>query len=107
MITIKFTEKDFKQFKEIYELHKKSPEAVFDFQGAEYVSGYAKYLIQYFEGVFNTKRIVTSFELFMEQAPSFNFDLNEEQILMKALDDGYVKFVSKDQYQINPHYGEE
>ena len=47
MITIKFTEKDFEQFKEIYELHKKSPEAVFDFQGAEYVSGYAKYLIQY------------------------------------------------------------
>mgnify|MGYP003633087467 FL=1 len=42
----------------------------------------------------------------MEQAPSFNFDLNEEQIVHKALDDGYVKWISEDQYEINPHYGE-
>jgi len=107
MINIQFTEKDFEQFKEIYKLHTTSPKQVFEFQGNEYVSGYAKYLIQYLEGKFNTKRIVTAHELFMEQAPSFNFDLNEDQILKKALDDGFVKFVSKDQYEINPHYGEE
>lgn len=106
MVTIKFTEKDFDQFKEVYELHKNTPEQVFEFKGAEYVSGYAKYLIQYLEGKFKKTRVVTAHELFMEQAPSFNFDLNEEQIVHKALDDGYVKWISEDQYEINPHYGE-
>jgi len=107
METVKFSKEDFDQFKKVYELHKESPQQVFEFKGNEFVSGYAKHLIKYLESKFNPQRIVTAKQLFIEQAPSFNFDLDEEQILWKALDDGYVQYVGEDQYLINPFYGEE
>ncbi|MEK0324188.1 MAG: hypothetical protein QQN63_00660 [Nitrosopumilus sp.] len=50
--------------------------------------------------------IVTSKELFQQQAPSFNFELNEQQLLKKALSTGFVRAVQgkKDQYVINEAY---
>ena len=51
--------------------------------------------------------ILTSKELWMNQAPSFNFDLNEEQILAKALEAGFVTEVGNDQYLVNQKYTKE
>ena len=46
-------------------------------------------------------------ELFVWQAPSFNFELDANQILTKALKVGFVREVGEDQYEINENYGEE
>jgi len=48
--------------------------------------------------------ILSKKDLFMWQAPSFNFDLNADQILAKALDVGFVTEVSEDQYLVNEDY---
>ena len=40
----------------------------------------------------------------MWQAPSFNFDLDADQLLKKALKVGFVTKVSEDQYLINENY---
>ena len=50
--------------------------------------------------------IVTKDELFMLQAPSFNFELDKEQLLSKAIESGYVTIVDgvDDQYLINQDY---
>ena len=48
--------------------------------------------------------ILTKKDLFMWQAPSFNFDLNADEILAKALDVGFVTEVSQDQYIVNDNY---
>ncbi len=52
--------------------------------------------------------IVTSHELFMQQAPSFNFELSEAQILARALNVGFVALITgqDDLYLINKNYGE-
>jgi len=59
---------------------------------------------------------LTSIELFRSQAPSFNFELDEEQLVAMALEVGFVtKVVGKeipphtfeDLYKINESYGEE
>lgn len=49
---------------------------------------------------------LTSHELWMQQAPSFNFELNEEQLLKKALDAGFVTKVEgkEDAFLINEDY---
>ena len=47
---------------------------------------------------------VTKEELFMWQAPSFNFDLSADQILDKALKVGFVTKVSDDKYLVNEDY---
>ena len=47
---------------------------------------------------------VTKKELFMWQAPSFNFDLNSDQILAKALKAGFVTKVKDDKYLVNEDY---
>ncbi len=44
-------------------------------------------------------------ELFISQAPSFNFELDADQILAKALEVGFVKEVGPDQYEVNENYG--
>lgn len=51
-----------------------------------------------------TKRPVTKHALWMQQAGSFNFELDEDQLLDKALDSGFVQKVSEDQYLINEEY---
>ena len=48
--------------------------------------------------------LVTSKELFREQAPCFNFTLDEEQLLTKALSAGYVTKVGDDLYEVNKEY---
>ena len=47
---------------------------------------------------------VTKKELFMWQAPSFNFDLNADQILAKALKAGFVTKFKDDKYLVNEDY---
>ena len=49
-------------------------------------------------------QVLSKHELFMNQAPSFNFDLNADQILAKALKVGFVTEVSEDQYIVNDNY---
>jgi len=49
-------------------------------------------------------QVLSKHELFMNQAPSFNFDLNADQILAKALKVGFVTEVSEDQYLVNEDY---
>ena len=53
--------------------------------------------------------IVTKKELFMKQAPSFNFELDQDEPLEHALDVGYVRTINgvDDQYLVNPSYGED
>lgn len=50
--------------------------------------------------------VVSKKELFLQQAPSFSFELDEDQLLEKALETGYVTAVdgAKDQYLINQDY---
>lgn len=48
--------------------------------------------------------IFTKHELFMAQAPSWNFELDEEQLLDKALELGFVTKIGDDQYLMNNNY---
>ena len=43
--------------------------------------------------------------LFLSQAPNFNFELNAEQILEKALEAGFVTKIGDDLFEINNSYG--
>ena len=47
---------------------------------------------------------LTKKELWQAQAPSWNFELDEEQLLDKALELGFVIKVSEDMYEINNNY---
>ena len=47
---------------------------------------------------------VTKRELFILQAPNFNFELNEDEILKQALLSGFVTEASHNQYLINSEY---
>ena len=51
--------------------------------------------------------IVTKKELFKTQAPCWNFELNADQLLTKALETGYVTKVKgqPDSYLVNNNYG--
>jgi len=51
--------------------------------------------------------VFTKKELWLNQAPSFNFELDQDQLLDKALNAGFVKEIGEDQYQVNSNYGEE
>ena len=50
------------------------------------------------------KRYLSKQELFLEQAPSFNFELDADQLLAKALKVGFVRRVGKDKYEVNENY---
>ena len=39
--------------------------------------------------------------LWLNQAPCFNFELNEEELLKKALEQKFVKKIGKDLYELN------
>tara|TARA_R100001377_G_scaffold57753_1_gene34471 strand:- start:346 stop:519 length:174 start_codon:yes stop_codon:yes gene_type:complete len=45
--------------------------------------------------------------LWESQSPSFNFELDKDQLLAKALEVGFVVEIGADQYQMNNNYGEE
>ena len=42
--------------------------------------------------------------LWQNQAPSFNFELGPDEILVKALESGFVKKVGRDKYKLNEAY---
>ena len=50
------------------------------------------------------KRYLSKQELFLEQAPCFNFELDADQLLAKALKVGFVRRVGKDKYEVNENY---
>lgn len=48
---------------------------------------------------------VTKHELWMQQAPSFNFELNEDELLQKALEKDFVRPTDDPEvFTINPDY---
>jgi hypothetical protein len=47
---------------------------------------------------------VTSHELWIKHAPSFNFELDQDQLLETALERGFVTKAGEDSYIINPDY---
>ena len=49
--------------------------------------------------------IITKHELFREYAPSFNFELNEDQLVVEALERGFITNTGiTDKYLINRDY---
>jgi hypothetical protein len=48
--------------------------------------------------------IVTKDELYLQQAPSLNFELDTDELLEKALLRGFVEKVGDDKYKINNDY---
>ena len=53
--------------------------------------------------------LYTKQELFIAQAPSFNFELNADQLVNKGLEVGFITEVGKDQsfqtiYEVNQNY---
>lgn len=54
----------------------------------------------------NTKKYFSKKELWLNQAPSFNFELDEYQLLEKALEVGFVSKVGDDKYLLNDSYGD-
>ena len=50
--------------------------------------------------------LVTPKELWLQQAPSFNFELDEDELLEAALEKGYVELADygNDLYLVNPDY---
>jgi len=48
--------------------------------------------------------VVTRKQLWMTQAPSFNFELDEEGLLDEALKRGFVSKVGNDAYLVNTDY---
>jgi len=50
--------------------------------------------------------VVTKNELYLQQAPSFNFELSEDKLLEQAIESGFVTIIEgvEDQYLINEGY---
>lgn len=48
--------------------------------------------------------IWTKKELYLNQAPSFNFEKNADELLHQALLSGFVDQIGEDQYQVNLNY---
>jgi hypothetical protein len=49
-------------------------------------------------------KILNKHQLFMNQAPCWNFELDEDQLLDKALEVGFVTKVDEDLYEVNDNY---
>jgi hypothetical protein len=54
----------------------------------------------------NEQQIITKEELYLSQAPAFNFEYDADELLHQALLSGYVDQVGDDQYQVNVNYPE-
>ena len=52
------------------------------------------------------KETFTKKSLFLSQAQFFNFELNADQLLEKALEAGFVVKIGDDLYEENVNYGE-
>ena len=55
----------------------------------------------------NEPQIITKKELYLSQAPSFNFEKNADELLEQALLSGFVDQIGEDQYLVNLNYPEE
>jgi len=49
-------------------------------------------------------KILNKHQLFMTQAPRWNFELDEDQLLDKALEVGFVTKLDEDLYEVNDNY---
>ena len=50
-------------------------------------------------------KIFTKHTLWLNQAPAFNFELDEDELLAKALESNFVLETDvSDEYKINPNY---
>ena len=56
------------------------------------------------QSICGMSRIVTKQALWLEQAPSFSFELDQDELLALALKYKYVKEVGPDQFEINYEY---
>ena len=54
----------------------------------------------------NEQQIITKEELYLSQAPAFNFEYDADELLHQALLSGYVDQVGDDQCQVNVNYPE-
>ena len=54
----------------------------------------------------NEPVIMTKQELYLNQAPSFNFEKNADELLHQALLSGFVDQIGDDQYKVNLNYPE-
>jgi len=57
--------------------------------------------------VFNKSAIPIVFnkhDLWMNQAPSWNFELNEDELLAKAIELGFVTAIGDNEYLVNNEY---
>ena len=50
------------------------------------------------------KTVFTKEELWVNQAPCLNFEYDEDALLKRALESGFVTQIGDDQYQVNPNY---
>jgi hypothetical protein len=50
--------------------------------------------------------IFTKEQLWVNQAPSFNFEKDEDELLHQALLSGFVDEIGKNQYRVNLNYPE-
>ncbi len=50
--------------------------------------------------------IFTKEQLWISQAPLFNFEKDEDELLHQALLSGFVDEISEDQYRVNLNYPE-
>lgn len=53
------------------------------------------------------KEIYTKREFFQSYAPQFNFELDENQLIEKGLELGFITEVNNDRYLINQDYNKE
>ena len=65
---------------------------------------YEKYLTRTVNNMSNKITIFSKNTLWMNQAPSWNFELDEDELLAKALEVGFVKQVGEDRYEMNQDY---
>ena len=54
--------------------------------------------------VLNCAKVLSKQELWVWQAPSWNFELDADELLDKALELGFVTKISNDKYLINEEY---
>ena len=55
-VTIAWNQPMLRRFKKVYAAHKADRNAVFTFEGHQYLVSYAKYLIEFLEGQFKHER---------------------------------------------------
>lgn len=51
------------------------------------------------------ENIVTAHELFQQQAPNFNFEMSEAELVEHGLEVGYITKIFEDFYFVNGEYG--